>query len=253
MATTPPPGGTSPKGTQPPALFTKRERYAVIGLSIFFIVASGVVHFVLGGASEKLFPHFKEEATPPPHVVTVMKFKPPPKPTPTPKPTTTPPPTPTPPPEKNTPPPLKLHVIKSHSEGGTGPAEQSYSPPPTGNPELGVPTAAATVAATAAPATAAPPTESGPVTAVDADFVHKVTPEYPSIAKDQQIQGTAVVLVTIGPSGTVLSASIFQSSGNQLLDNAALAAARASSFRPPTVNGVAVTRQYKIEYAFQLD
>jgi len=91
------------------------------------------------------------------------------------------------------------------------------------------------------------------VTAVDADFIHKVTPEYPSIAIPQQIQGTVVVLVTIGPQGNVQNASISQSSGNSGLDRAALQAAENSTFRPPTVNGVATTRQYKIEYVFQLD
>ncbi|MGI8736658.1 MAG: TonB family protein [Candidatus Eremiobacter antarcticus] len=46
---------------------------------------------------------------------------------------------------------------------------------------------------------------------------------------------------------------VSQSSGNSALDKAALQAAQASRFRPPTVNGVATTRQYKIEYVFQLD
>ena len=58
MATNPP---QSQKPHTVPALFTKRERYTIIGLSIFFIVFSGLVHFVLGGTAERMFPHFKEE------------------------------------------------------------------------------------------------------------------------------------------------------------------------------------------------
>ena len=87
----------------------------------------------------------------------------------------------------------------------------------------------------------------------DSDFIHKVTPDYPDVVKEQNIQGTVIVLVTIGPQGNVVTASIAQSSGNALLDKSALSAAEQSTFRPPTVNGVATTRQYKIEYDFQLE
>lgn len=87
----------------------------------------------------------------------------------------------------------------------------------------------------------------------DSDFIHQVKPEYPEIAKEQQIQGTVIVLVTIGPQGQVVTASVAQSSGNQILDKTALQAAEQSTFRPPTANGIPITRQYKIEYDFQLD
>ena len=210
-----------------PALFTKREKYTIIGLSVFFILFSGLVHFVLGGTAEKMFPHFKEEATPPPHVVTVMRFKPP---------------------QKNTPPPLKLHVVHSQSQGGEGTPEAAYVPPKAGSGE-GVPT---TAPATPEPARTAPP-ETGPVKIEDSDFIHKVQPEYPEMAKEQNIQGTVIVLITIGPSGNVVTASIAESSGNAALDKAALEAAQQSTFRPPLANGIPTTRQYKIEYDFQLD
>ena len=151
------------------------------------------------------------------------------------------------PPEKNTPPPLKLHVLKSQSQGGEGTPEAAYSAPPVGNPE-GVPTAGPP---TSAPHTAPP--DTGPVKIEDSDFIHRVQPEYPEMAKEQNIQGTAVVLITIGPSGNVVNASIAESSGNAALDKAALQAAQASTFKPPLANGVPTTRQYKIEYVFTLD
>ncbi|HME82744.1 MAG TPA: TonB family protein [Candidatus Eremiobacteraceae bacterium] len=241
MATTP---SAPPKARTTPALFTKRDRYALIYLSAGFIILSAVGHFIMGAAGEHFFPQFKEEATPPPQKVTVQTLiKPPPTPKPTPKPTPTPPATPTPPPLKNTPPParLKMNVIKTHSEGGTGPAEVAYTPAPHGN-ENGVPSAPPTSAPTANPRPA------GPVGVADSDFKFKAPLDYPELAKEQGIQGTAVVIVTIAPSGALLGAKIYQSSGNALLDNAALKAARASTFKPASFES-----DYLIDYVFQIE
>jgi len=143
--------------------------------------------------------------------------------------------------------------VQSHSNSSNsgGPAEQAYTPPPVGNPN-GVPTAAPTAAPTAPPATA-PPTPSGPIEATDADFINRVTPDYPDMAKEENIQGDVTVRITIGPSGQVISAEISESSGNAQLDAAALKAARESTFKPPTENGVATTRDYLIIYNFRLD
>lgn len=244
------PGGPpAAKGTVPP-LFTKREAYSLYFLSAAFILFSVVLHFAVGGATETLFPKFKVESTPPPQIVTVQTMLHTPKPTP--KPTPTPQPTPTPPPPKNTPAPvhIKLNVVKQvTNDTSTGPSETAYTPPPAGN-QQGVPTAVPTVApATAAP-TEAPP--SGPITATEANFTYKATPDYPQIAQDQGIQGTAIVLVTIGVDGNLVSATIDRSSGNALLDQAALKAAHASRFHPYLVNGKPVEQQYTIVYEFTL-
>jgi TonB family protein len=248
VSTTP----NSPSGTPLPPLFTKREAYALTILSIAFIIASTVVHFAVGAWAESVVPHFKQEATPPPQRVTVQTLiKPPPKPTPTPRPT----PTPTPPPPlKNTPPPvsLKLHVVQTKSDtSGTGPAEQAYTPPPTGS-ENGIPSAVPTVApATAAPT--APPAPVGPTQITDSEFIHQLQPDYPELAKQENIQGDVTVRVTIGPAGQVMAAIISSSSGNPLLDQAALKAARDSSYKAPMVNGVPAQRDYLIIYTFRLD
>ena len=112
--------------------------------------------------------------------------------------------------------------------------------------------------ATAAPneVAAAPAADATPVYApemvVEARFVHEAQPDYPEIAKEQNAQGTAVVLATIGPSGSVLSTRIDQSTGNKLLDGAALAAARQSTFQPPMINGKPATETYRLVYTFAL-
>jgi TonB family protein len=133
----------------------------------------------------------------------------------------------------------------------------------TGTGSAGLTTAATTqTAATAAPTPAtvavaqAPDADATPVYApdvvVDARFTHQVPPDYPAIAKDQGAQGTAVVLATIGPDGKVISTHIDQSSGNKMLDDAALEAARQSGFQPPIINGKPATETYRLVYNFSL-
>jgi len=108
----------------------------------------------------------------------------------------------------------------------------------------------ATPTATAAPE-ATPIYE--PAVVVEARFIAQVQPVYPEIAKQQGIQGTAIVLVTVGPNGNVISESISQSTGNRLLDGAALEAARASKFLAPEVDGHPATETYRIVYTFALN
>jgi TonB family protein len=110
---------------------------------------------------------------------------------------------------------------------------------------------ATTVAAADAPDADATPLYA-PDVVVDARFTHQVQPDYPAIAKAQGVTGTAVVLATIGPDGKVISAHIDQSTGNTMLDNAALDAAKASGFQPPIINGKPATETYRLIYSFQL-
>ncbi|HXW50812.1 MAG TPA: energy transducer TonB [Candidatus Acidoferrales bacterium] len=108
-----------------------------------------------------------------------------------------------------------------------------------------------TVAAAQVPDADATPVYA-PDVVVDARFTHQVPPDYPAIAKDQGVQGTAVVFATIGPDGKVLSAHIDQSSGNKMLDDAALEAARESGFEPPIIDGKPATETYRLVYTFTL-
>jgi TonB family protein len=109
-------------------------------------------------------------------------------------------------------------------------------------------------AATAPPVAATPELTPiyEPAVVVDARFVSQVQPIYPEIPKSQGIQGTAIVLVTVGPDGNVISLSIGQSTGNRLLDAAALEAARSSKFQAPEVDGHPATETYRIVYTFAL-
>jgi protein TonB len=118
----------------------------------------------------------------------------------------------------------------------------------------------ASTTATAPPGTVAseqqPVADATPVYApemvVEARFVHQAEPDYPEVAKEQNAQGTAVVFATIGPNGNVISTRIDQSTGNRLLDAAALTAARESTFQPPMINGKPATETYRLLYTFAL-
>jgi protein TonB len=112
------------------------------------------------------------------------------------------------------------------------------------------PSAAPTQTSAAPTPNAAPTPVYAPSVVVDARFVDRVAPVYPDIAKEQGVQGTAIVLATVGPQGSVLSVEIDQSTGNKLLDAAALSAARSSRFEPPEIDGKPATETYRIVYTF---
>jgi protein TonB len=66
-------------------------------------------------------------------------------------------------------------------------------------------------------------------------------PQYPYEARSRRIMGSGVCVVEVDPgSGNVTSASMTQSIGNPILDNAAVTAFRQWRFRPGTVSKVRI-------------
>lgn len=65
-----------------------------------------------------------------------------------------------------------------------------------------------------------------------AHMVHLVSPTYPPIAINQQAVGRASVKVTLDETGNVTDASIYESSQNPALDEAAVRAARETTYAP---------------------
>jgi len=152
---------------------------------------------------------------------------------------------------------LASHAKKLASNGQTLDVSGSSTGSTVDLPGTGSSGVTTSSAATPAPNTVAPPAaDATPVYApemvVEARFVHQAQPDYPEVAKAQNAQGTAVVMATIGPNGNVVSTRIDQSTGNKLLDGAALAAARQSTFEPPMINGKPATETYRLEYTFAL-
>jgi protein TonB len=66
-------------------------------------------------------------------------------------------------------------------------------------------------------------------------------PQYPYEARSRRVTGSGVCVVTVDPgSGSVTGASMAQSIGNPILDNAATSAFRQWRFKPGTVSKVRI-------------
>src|SRR5271166_2528802 len=230
------------RASESPTEYSRRERKAIVLLTRAFIVLSTIAHFALGALYRPMpQPH---DVAPQPHesaTWTVIDRRP------------TPPPTPTPPPvfrvaaapraaATGKPATTRRPIVKRPSlpgPGDRGPANTGDTIGPTG------------------PVTPESPEPSSPPEPV-ASFApcrmsRRVQPDYPDMDKTRGIQGTAVVILSMGPNGDVLSARIGDSSGSTSLDQAALAAARASSYECPPGTGRGGVDLYQVIYTFRLD
>ena len=77
-------------------------------------------------------------------------------------------------------------------------------------------------------------------------------PTYPESARKAGIEGTAIVDVTISADGAVLGCSLATSSGNDLLDAAAIGAAQTSKFAPGKKDGKPAVMKIKVPFQFKL-
>ncbi|HTV74705.1 MAG TPA: TonB family protein [Candidatus Acidoferrales bacterium] len=157
-----------------------------------------------------------------------------------------PPPTPTPAPKRTLPPrqpalwprtrPVSVHPLKTTASPHRLVRAASVSRPVPLSDDQGVAHASLGDAPVVFPATAMPtPAPTGPSCSephVGASTKNTVQPEYPEIAREQGAVGTTEVQVTLDERGGVVAVAVAQSSGNKALDEAALAAARASTFSP---------------------
>jgi protein TonB len=78
------------------------------------------------------------------------------------------------------------------------------------------------------------------------------TPNYPELARQAGIEGQAVVKALVEVDGSVISAEILKSSGNQSLDQAALEAAYRAKFTPAKQRDKPVRVPVSIPYRFTL-
>jgi len=84
----------------------------------------------------------------------------------------------------------------------------------------------------------------------DGSLLHRVEPEYPEAALQQNVQGTVVLEVHIGADGTVQEVRV--GSGPPLLAQAASDAVKQWKFKPRLVNGSPVEMQTKVTLNFRL-
>jgi protein TonB len=252
---------TSPKPAKPlPA--TRAERVTnFLGWAFAISIA---IHLILGPIVGRYNPSHAEnkeveKVSLSKKVKVVVPTPPPPTPTPPPP---TPPPKSTPPPVKQTNPPpvqrLKVNVVHTTSKSNNGPSESQYnvkqgsqSGIPQGNAPSGPP---APVTNTAPPAPAAPTPTPKPACAqphVDATTTNPVTPDTPEMAKQQGATGTVQVKVSLSPTGSIVSATVYKSSGFPSLDQAALQAAKQSAYAPEIDNCMKVAGDYIFRADFE--
>jgi protein TonB len=165
-------------------------------------------------------------APPPPKpTLPVPRVKPKLQPRPTPKPT-----------------PMPLPVAATPSSTAPAPAE---SAPPA-------PAAPAAPAAAAAPAIGRPTLEISAPKNVSHLDCNIAKPDYPALSRRRGETGTAYVRFVVGLTGNLENIELKKSSGYDRLDDAALAAVRASACKPYLENGVPIRAAYTQPYQFGL-
>jgi protein TonB len=65
---------------------------------------------------------------------------------------------------------------------------------------------------------------------VDARIIRGIEPEYPEPARERGLTGTTQIEVTLAETGAVIDARVYAGSGSRILDEAALAAAKRSTY-----------------------
>jgi protein TonB len=122
------------------------------------------------------------------------------------------------------------------------PAPQSEAAPPVETPPQTV---------TAPPAVAAAPVID---TAPDykAAYLNNPRPSYPMSARRMGWEGRVVLNVEVLATGYCGDASVFQSSGHEVLDNAALRTVKGWRFVPASRAGHPVTQWFKVPIQFSL-
>jgi protein TonB len=77
-------------------------------------------------------------------------------------------------------------------------------------------------------------------------------PQYPDLARRAGIEGTTVVKALVDVDGSIIEVKVLKSSGNQMLDQAALAAAMRAKFTPAKQRDKYVRVYVSIPMRFQL-
>jgi len=83
-----------------------------------------------------------------------------------------------------------------------------------------------------------------------AEIVSRSNPEYPLAARQARVQGSVVVVATVGTDGKIRSAKAV--SGPPLLQSSAVAAVRQWTYKPALLNGAPVESETRVELKFTL-
>jgi len=84
----------------------------------------------------------------------------------------------------------------------------------------------------------------------EGSVLHRVEPEYPEAARQQQMQGPVVLDVRIGRDGSVQDVNVV--SGHRVLADAAIAAVKQWRFKPRVLKGQPVEMQTRVTLNFKM-
>lgn len=149
------------------------------------------------------------------------------------------------PPETPPPPPPPMPLLAVPPPLYVPPPEVDIAKPPP------VQSTAPTVVTTVAPATPAP---TAPVRAMPSiDLAHSSQPNYPPEARQLGQQGSLILQVLVDASGRAIDSKLVQSSGFELLDQAALAGVKTNyRFTPGTVDGTPQPMWFTFRFVWRL-
>ncbi len=91
-----------------------------------------------------------------------------------------------------------------------------------------------------------------PTATAKPDYLRNPEPDYPLAARRRGQQGSVVLNVTVSPRGCATEVSLQQSSGFELLDQAAIKAVKTWDFEPARVGAMAVESKIEVPVRFKL-
>lgn len=85
-----------------------------------------------------------------------------------------------------------------------------------------------------------------------ASYLNNPRPSYPRVARRMGLEGIVVLNVEVLAEGSCGNVNVFQSSGHEVLDNAALRAVKGWRFAPASRAGHPITQWFKVPIKFSL-
>lgn len=148
-------------------------------------------------------------------------------------------------PEPAKPVPLKPRIERAEQPVAKPPEPQAAEAAPQATAAVPVQTVAAPPAVAAAPVIDTAPDYR-------ANYLNNPRPAYPMAARRMGWEGRVVLNVEVLAEGACGGISVFQSSGHEVLDNAALRTVKGWRFVPASRGGHPVTQWFKVPIQFSL-
>lgn len=132
------------------------------------------------------------------------------------------------------------------------PTFEPFKPEPA--PSVQQTTSSSSATTSTSQATSSAPTKSESFTEANyrANYAHNPKPEYPAIAKSRGWQGKVLLRVQVSAQGTSQSVAIEQSSGREILDEAAMEAVKQWKFVPARRGDTSVASSVIVPIVFTL-